>query len=220
MNSISHFFLDRHHPSDYFKFGTVLPDLLRISSSKLRLNSISVNPPVENPLAENVRRGIIRHINTDKHFHNSDFFHKHSSRLKLEFLSNNLNRPGIRLSFISHILIEMILDRLLLIMEPEIGKEFYSDLSKVNEDVLHFLFQGNPNYSHPDFCFHFKRFQESRYLLSYIENKNLFYAVNRVCKNIGTPSFEGADYKIFELAIGETEHKMKSDFINFFETLR
>lgn len=215
MNFLSHHFLVRHHPSGIFRAANVLPDLLRVSNPSLKIfgsrNLLADSSPQEMA----IRDGILNHFKTDRLFHDLPVFRIHVERLKKSLKTVFEDHRGTRLFFLSHILVEMILDRIILKEDLILGENFYHDLKMLDEQWVHTSMAGFQKYDGRQFSYHLKRFIESEYLFSYREDEALFYAVNRIHKSVGMAGFNRHDFKNFQIALLETEGHMKESFHSF-----
>ena len=218
MNYISHFRLDRHR-EDYIAFGTLFPDLARGPLPHLRLFGIVPGLAHSGPVEESMKHGMLRHFEVDKKFHSSSFMLNYSSLLKERFMSSEAGKSGARMFFVSHILTEMLLDRVLLVHEPALGTEFYDLLARIDTEVITGLFRSHPEYQPERFTEFFHRFRDSRYLFSYLETEGLFYALNRICKNIGTPGFAAEHFSAFKEITTQAEKMMAGEYLKLFEEL-
>src|SRR3546814_21126054 len=86
-----------------------------------------------------IRLGGELHLETDRRFHSSVFFHHHTSKLRKQIIRVLPDRP-YRPFFLPHIALELLLDSLLMIHERAGTGQFYSRLSDSREDeIVRFL---------------------------------------------------------------------------------
>lgn len=177
MNFIAHYYPGSHIPSPEFHLGLVLPDMVRISNKTLRLK------PIAEPLTlleSPMQVGMNLHFDSDHFFHNTEFFKQGSTRLT-ELARSFPFQQITRSSFIGHILLELLLDRWLLIHQPAQGHSFYKSLSEVNPIVLSDLFNSQEKQPHlSDFKSFLGKFIGYRYLLLYPKDDELAYALTRI----------------------------------------
>ena len=124
-------------------------------------------------------------------------------------------KKGLRLFFLSHILTEIILDRLILLNESDTALNFYLDLEKTEMTLLNELLKNNVGYDHSRFTEHFERFLKYRFLLSYSETKGIFYAINRISERTGLLPFSDNDFHLFEEVILKAQEKMETEYRSF-----
>jgi len=213
MNFLSHFYIDKNNGSTYYKLGIVLPDLIANYNRRIRSNKIPDLLEIDNEEIRNIKTGIKKHHQVDKIFHNSEFFKSYQALIKGKLISYQLPHPF----FIPHLFLEIILDRVLLLQENGICKEFYSNLKKVNFDFIEQLFSNNANYNHKDFCSYIEKFMKYQYLFSYREKKNIIFAINRICERIGLkPPYNDKHSDDLELFITEVEKELKKNYQDIF----
>lgn len=182
----------------------------------LKLFPLLSSLPSNSPETDFFIQGVKSHFETDRRFHQSDFFKKQSEFLKQQFIHRSVSSPGFRLFFVSHILSEMLLDRVLLLESREHGEAFYNTLAQVDMDNLHSCFQHIPSYQKKNMMEFLNRFTTSRYLFTYTEDEALLFALNRVCKSAGTGSLESKHLPDFRQIISIAEKEMQKEYIDFF----
>ena len=111
MNFLSHFYFDRHTHDCYHVLGTILPDLLKNADKAIVLHPEKLQHT--DPAVNSIIAGWNKHLEVDRHFHSSEFFLKHSHKLKKELLPAIEGSP-VKPFFLGHIALELILDNLLL----------------------------------------------------------------------------------------------------------
>lgn len=189
-----------------------MPDLVRMSNKSLRLK------PTEQLVNLNeapMQTGINLHVATDHFFHNTPFFKEGSSKLT-ELLRSFSFRQIKRNSFLGHVLLELLLDRWLLIHYPDKGELFYHSLSKVKSNELLELFasQGKAAYAR-EFEAFLKKFIGYRYLLLYPNDDELAYALTRIYFR-ATGVMPSADSGALINLVQEAELLLLADFEAFF----
>ena len=132
MNFLSHFNILPDHHDHALCFGSVMPDLVRASGLLKIKKPIIMNDPFH----IQIERGISYHLQADHVFHSSPYFESWQKVLghlldkeKLETLPKYLN-------FYGHVLIEMWIDRILLLTNQNVGELFYANLEKIEKDKL------------------------------------------------------------------------------------
>ncbi len=188
MNYLTHYIVDHKIGNPNFNFGLALPDLVNIAKRGWR--PINHSFPVREQNVNEIYAGFQQHVAADASFHNSEIFDTHTRRLRQELETQGLNQPGIKLFFVAHVMLEMMIDRHIIITRRHIAEQFYTDISMVAEDDIHSFFRGSGNATPDRFFEYFNRFKESQYLYRYAEDEGLFYALNRLLKRTGQPEFE------------------------------
>lgn len=190
MNLLSHYYLDKDHPSVYYKLGVVFPDLLRGFNQKLRRQVFPDIPDL--PEEKALKAGILRHYQVDKIFHNLEVF----EQLNAEVLNLVATHTQIRHRawYLSHILPEMLIDKVLQQRNTGITASFYADLRKVDEQVvINYLSRlGRANVA-TEFFGNFNKFIEVKYLYLYADDEKFARAaLNAFSRACGVP-FTQAD---------------------------
>ena len=187
MNYLTHFLADHQKNRPLYNFGLALPDLLNVSKRGWKPDHSLF--PSENVAANEIWEGFKQHIASDAYFHNTALFTFQTKRLRKELEQIEPVTPGIRLFFVAHILLEMLLDRHILKTRPAIAGEFYENLDEVSEDDTNAFFAAAGIDTPERFFYFFGRFREAQYLYSYLEDNGIFKSVNRLLERTGQPRF-------------------------------
>jgi hypothetical protein len=218
MNYISHYFLDAEAGNKYFNFGLILPDMMGAAQRGWKPAPIHVNNPVANH-AE-LARGVAAHLAADKVFHNTDFFKSGCQDLRALFEENDLIIPGIRMFFVGHIFLEMMLDRIIIRNRPEVARQFYDDIGEANEGIIMTFIQSDGVTAAEKFPLFLNRFREHKYLLNYTQNDSLFFAINRILNRAGQPAFPEEKFPEFAKVAELAEELITPKAFSFFDYLK
>lgn len=185
MNFIAHYHFQRNGDLHY-NLGLVLPDLVKNFCKE----HIKPGKPFVNPTLNAIRNGCDRHLEDDKIFHQSNFFKTCEHHLK-ELFGDLPKWP--RKWFFNHLLIEILLDRCIMEMEPNVCNDFYEDLKNVNieKTELFLKMSSIPNYQ--NFNPGFQRFVSMQFIFEYMHNERIFLALGRVYSRLGI-EYEWTDY--------------------------
>ncbi len=178
MNFFSHFLFDQDPSSPAYNFGLIAPDLLR-NFTPNQYNKTLVSKPKEKL---DIERGCLQHLIRDQDFHNSAFFEEVYQELRNPVRNVFIDTQIPRFWFGIHIIIEMWLDRLLVMKNLNQLEHFYHMLDHARKDLPAFL----DRISHQDpetFMIRFDRFIESRYLAKYPIDLSILYGLNQVFKS-------------------------------------
>jgi hypothetical protein len=188
LNYLSHYYIDSKPGNHYYNSALFIPDFARNYArgfhqyhSDLKTNETQL------------QLGCMVHINADKMFHPSSFFKKYSQIINVE-LKNfeplvHLNRKW----FLSHIMFEMLIDRLLVKHFPSTCHSFYSDLEAIDTKTLE-EFVLRYSYKNIDqFMRNFKHFCEVKYLFAYTFNDSFVFSIARVYKQATTIDLSMSD---------------------------
>lgn len=182
MNFLSHFYFERKINDPHRTLGAVLPDLLRNMDREIRIfPEKEPSKYLHDAKMANILKGWSRHLATDSFFHNNLFFFDKTRQLKAYLTPVVINTP-IRASFLSHIALELLLDRLLLNDSWLHENDFYQQLQDVDKqslkDFLDLSGVENPNL----FITYFNSFISDRYLGTYRNMAKITYALDQICK--------------------------------------
>lgn len=217
MNFLSHFYFDRNSEDSHLILGSVLPDLIRNARNDWKIrpekNAQSyIIPSHENSILEGWRR----HLEVDRHFHNSDFFNAHTALIKkaiVPALKNSVVRP----SFFAHIALELFLDSLLLTKSHIQTNSFYDHLRNSDRIALNRFLEINKIDDTAYFFKFFDRFIKSKYLDSYREIDHIVYALNRICMRLwDKPLNENELHELTEI-LNTYHDKHLGDYMDIYE---
>jgi hypothetical protein len=135
MHFLSHYYVDRNKNNPLFVSGALLPDIAghftRTYNSKIRYKEWDLGEP-----AISVHRGVLRHYELDAMFHTSLVFKESCKNAGHRLADEGLDREKYRFWFLSHIIVEVILDRQLMIADPHLITAYYDVLSSVDTAKL------------------------------------------------------------------------------------
>ncbi|MEJ7778835.1 MAG: hypothetical protein WKF68_04520 [Daejeonella sp.] len=183
MNFLSHFYFDRHNNDPNLVLGTVLPDLVKNARKDWNLHPEKKEDLFTNQFELSILKGWKRHLAVDRHFHNSDFFIRHTGAIRLLIAPVLVSSP-VRPSFLAHIALELMLDSLLLTDSIIDAEDLYANLRRSDRPALTNFLQLNLMDDLPHFLKFFDKFLEISYLNSYRDTHNIMYALNRICLRV------------------------------------
>lgn len=133
MHFLSHYYVDRNKNNPLFVAGAMLPDIAphftKTYNKNIRNKSLNITGN-----EFDVHLGVLRHFEADAVFHNSQAFANSCKSIKQRLTETGLDKEKYRFWFLSHIATEVILDRILIINNPELVDEYYKVLNTV--DIL------------------------------------------------------------------------------------
>lgn len=204
MNFLGHYYFDHKEGQPYFNLGLVMPDLLKISGYRV--------PPAlkESNLQKaeylKLNSGIRQHIFLDGFFHNSEFFKENQEIIKVIFKRNKIQNPPFRIFFISHIFLELMIDRVIIKTFPPIIHDFYRDMELIDTNILSNYLSEVFEIDPEKFIAYFERFLTAQYLYSYPNNEKLIFSLNRIFQRVKQPTFEREFAKYMDTSIEEYEN--------------
>lgn len=196
MNYLSHYFFDRVEDNKYYNIGLILPDLARSHISKLRINPYR-NIEFTTEEIGSINRGCNKHFESDRKFHNWNVFVTLSQEAT-DAMRESGDKDLDRDYFLSHILIEMLLDKILLDKNPSLATEFYAMINEVEmEWILKYLrysglqddelFKGNH-----------RRFMKAGFLKDYTSIENVVNILEKVAVKTGLNEFTDSQKELLE----------------------
>jgi hypothetical protein len=217
MNYISHYFLDAKPGKPYFNFGLALPDMMGTAQRGWKPAAVHITD--KEGIQGELANGVSAHLAADKIFHNMPFFRSGCDELKSLFEKEKLVVPGIRMFFLVHVFLEMMLDRIIIRNRPEVAFNFYEDIGKIDEAIIMDFIRADGTNAAERFPLFFQRFREHKYLLSYVQNDSLFFATNRILNRTGQPAFPDEKFAEFSSVADQAEEALSRKTFPFFEEL-
>jgi hypothetical protein len=146
-----------------------------------------------NYFEQQIYDGCLRHINSDKYFHSSAFFVEQLRLVKLHMSVIPFTNELTRKWFIAHILMELMLDRTMCKLFPDKLNDYYNDLQKIEEGIIHSFFDQNKAINFDTFWPHFEHFRSIQYIRYYVDNNKLVYSLNRIMQRVGLKALNEID---------------------------
>lgn len=196
MNYLTHYFFNRHIRDDDFHVGVAIPDILSAFHRKARPDFGQARrfaAAATRATQRSFWRGLLNHEHGDSIFHSSDYFKHFTDKIKGFYRTQKFQEIRVRSWFLAHITLEIVLDHVLLKMEPGLTGEFYQAFAacsdeSVSQNTLAVLPEGPFSTTFSDYL---KGFQSSRFLEHYHDIEGITEAVNRVCLRARQDVFEG-----------------------------
>jgi hypothetical protein len=182
VNYLSHFFIDSKQDDHYYNAALILPDIAKPWVKKIEASFIS---PIASVHQIELLNGALAHYRADKLFHASSFFEFYQYKIN-EYLKHILLSPDVnRKWFIAHVLTEILIDRQIVKLQPEIADGFYESLSAIDDaELAAFLRSCGVNDTDPFFLF-LDRFRKARYIYYYADNNKFLYSLGRIMMRVG-----------------------------------
>lgn len=216
MNFLSHYYFHNDKNDNYFTVGLTMPDLLSFLSKRIRLtkkllkklNSKENNYNIKSHIA-----GMFIHLDLDGWFHSSDFFKKNILFLQNKYIDYNEERELFP-NFYSHIVLEILIDKYLLTIQPDIADNFYASYKSFNFAEVSKLFTGFENFDKSKFLIFTNDMANSSFLKEYSDNNSFVSILTRVSRRIGIPMFLKTDHDKFALFIKSSYDELKNEIKN------
>ena len=182
MNYLSHYYFDRDEDNKYFNIGLILPDLARSHIAKLRINPYK-NITFTTKEISSMNDGCNKHFASDRKFHNWMTFVELTNKAT-DMIRESGDKDINRDYFITHIMVEILLDKILLDKNPSLANDFYSMIDSVETDwILKFMRYAGLQDDELWKGQH-RRFMKAAFLKSYTSIENVIEAVEGVCVNL------------------------------------
>ena len=177
MNYFSHFVFDHKLLDHEFNTGLLLPDITRKSIKKF------YSPESTDEFLSHHRSfldGCLQHYETDKKFHGSTFFSKYYELLNHEISHLSDLIEVERKWFISHIVLELLIDRVIVNFQEDLLDSFYYSLEHIDENSLKTFLKFYGMKDSDEFFVFFNHFRNAQYIYHYTDNNKFMYSLNRI----------------------------------------
>lgn len=182
MNYLSHYYFDRDEDNKYYNIGLILPDLSRSHIAKLRINPYK-NITFTTKEISSMNDGCNKHFASDRKFHNWMTFVELTNKAT-DMIRESGDKDINRDYFITHIMVEILLDKILLDKNPSLADDFYAMIDSVETDwILKFMRYAGLQDDELWKGQH-RRFMKAAFLKSYTSIENVIEAVEGVCANL------------------------------------
>ena len=220
MNTLSHYLLDKDHPSPYYILGVIMPDMVTHFNRHLR-RAVFSNQELDDINQLMILNGIKRHYQVDALFHRSAFFNRYSNFIKELILSSDLPSFHYRAFFLSHVLLEMLLDRLLIKQYSDLAVKLYSTIKSINlKTVSSYLIRiGKPDFQ-TEFFDTFTGFIKRQYLFYYTDNEKFIRALVWMYKKANPVTPAPEEVQQLSKLINKIELDHKNEMLDIFSWLR
>lgn len=183
MNYLSHYYFDRDEDNKYYNIGLILPDLARSHIAKLRINPYK-NITFTTKEISSMNDGCNKHFASDRKFHNWMTFVELTNKAT-DMIRESGDKDINRDYFITHIMVEILLDKILLDKNPSLADDFYAMIDSVEMDwILKFMRYAGLQDDELWKGQH-RRFMKAGFLKSYTSIENVIAAVEGVSANLG-----------------------------------
>lgn len=186
MNFLAHFYFDGLEGAPYYNLGLVLPDLMGMVRRGWKLKQTHLQNHIK-PVHKALASGALAHLEMDDWFHKTQFFIQSRGVVKTTLLNAGVTYPPHRPGFLSHVLLELLLDRLIVLHYPELASRFYNELANVNVDKVKLFFEGIDLPFDDHFPGFFTRFVNKQSAFRYAQDTPLLESLNQISKRVSQP---------------------------------
>jgi len=187
MNYFAHAFRFIGRPR--FVTGTALPDWLSVVNRRLRFRPQRLDPAAlhaDQKISE-LMAGIKQHLEDDNRFHNCEAFSRCLVAV-LQEVRPFLNGVGIPPVFLSHLLVEVLLDAQLVRTRQADVSRYYADLESVDPDWTEWATGEILGQSVSGLAHFIRLFCRERILFDYADNMSLLRRLNQVMRRLRLPN--------------------------------
>ncbi|MBN2434496.1 MAG: DUF479 domain-containing protein [Spirochaetes bacterium] len=181
MNFLSHYHIQSIPDNNEYSIGVTLPDIISLYQNPKPISSRIITDIADkqniSPQESRLVCGMNAHYQADKIFHTSPWF-TNSMQSVCNLYTDVFNKHLPQ--SLSHILVEILLDKFLIENNPEIISKFYDQYQKFNIKTAHNLFERCAFYDKSLFEKSFTRFKTLRY----IENYRTYSGIAQTLKQI------------------------------------
>lgn len=220
MNYLSHYYFDLKDDRPDFVLGIALPDLMGSFNRRYKCHEIQdFQSSVPKDLWV-LQEGINKHHRLDALFHNGSFFDKQTEWLTEELKSLGLDSIQKYFFFYAHVLLEILLDRILLVEEENIAVNFYQKLDEVKMEIVSDYFAFNKGILRPDdFVDHFDEFMQHRYLFMYAKKESVARALGRIHFRLRGTTLSEGDLEKIAARVDDYTQRIRESYTDFKEVL-
>ena len=183
MNYLSHYYFDSVEDNKYYNLGLILPDLARSHIAKLRINPYK-NIEFTTHEISSINKGCNKHFASDRKFHNWMKFVELTSKAT-DMIRESGDKDINRDYFITHILVEVLLDKILLDQNPNLAEDFYDMINSVEMDWMLKYMRYAGLQDDELWKGQHRRFMKAGFLRNYTSTENVVGAVEQVAMKTG-----------------------------------
>lgn len=178
----------------YATAGSGLPDWTRHLTRRARIRPARLPHPVEadDSAHAEILRGVWAHVDDDTWFHQAPAFKKGMKDIAT-CIRDALAPERVRASFLSHILLEMLLDAALIDRRPDLCDAYYSAMEDVDAKVLAKTARAiTPGLDADDDAFQrlLDRFLSARFLADYQDDHTLAHRLSQVARRVNLDALD------------------------------
>ncbi|MCG8571646.1 MAG: hypothetical protein MJB14_16040 [Spirochaetes bacterium] len=220
MNFLSHYYLHADPKDNFFTVGLTLPDIIGIHSRKVRMNRRFINHMDKSHLSKHhhaLLAGMLIHFEIDSWFHRTPFFLNHLTTLANQF--HQITGKNIT-QFHAHILLEILVDRFLLVKNPDIAEHFYQSYKNLDFSETLPLFKEMKTFDVNKYLDFVSLFAHSTFLKEYLEFKKIPIFLERISKRVGFYIDQNLEDKKVIRFYQQTYHLLENEIVLLFQAAK
>jgi len=217
VNFISHFYLEHAYKDNpYIIAGLAIPDLWH-TQLNLYAPKHDANETLE---LHQFKVGLQKHFMADKVFHNSDYFISMSEWANQEIRKANTSTQLKRKFFLVHISIEILLDRVLINLFPDLVEEFYDCFANVNPEQIQTYMEQIYYYNFDGLSDRITQFTTQKRIYEYSDDNKLMDLLDWMMQKIAhNTAFSPTDRKKIRQFIHALEQKTQDNYTTLFQEM-
>jgi hypothetical protein len=107
--------------------------------------------------------------------------------------------------FMGHVLFEMLLDRLLINHQPQVGIDFYADLQELRLNDMQQFVSFHQHNDYDRFLRFFEHFRSVAYIQNYPDNNLFAFSLSRIMKKAGLAELSLPDKIVLQECVWDLE---------------
>jgi hypothetical protein len=167
--------------------ATAVPDWLSVVDRKIRARERMAVAGLDSDddAVRAVSEGILHHIRDDRWFHSTEAFVQSNLDLAVALRDRLPGDRGFRPMFVSHVVIEVLLDAFWIRDRPEFAGEYYRLIEAVSPEVIQSSVNRITGKQTQQLAATIRRFAEARFLYDYLDHQRLLGRLNQVMRRVG-----------------------------------
>lgn len=167
--------------------ATAVPDLLSVVDRKIRARERMAVGGLESDDAavRAVARGILHHIHDDRWFHGTEAFVQSNLELAVALRDRLPGDRGFRPMFVSHVVIEVLLDAFWIRDQPDLARDYYRLIDATDPELVQSCVNRITGKPTDNLAATIRRFADARFLYDYLEHERLLLRLNQVMRRVG-----------------------------------
>ncbi len=167
--------------------ATAVPDWLSVVDRRIRARERMAIAELDSDddAVRAVAQGILHHIRDDRWFHSTEAFVQSNLELAVALRDRLPGDRGFRPMFVSHVVIEVLLDAFWIRDRPEVAGEYYRLIDAVSPELIQSSVNRITGKQTEQLAGTIRRFADARFLYDYLEHERLLGRLNQVMHRVG-----------------------------------
>lgn len=208
MNYLSHS-LSISADDPYAIAGCALPDWMNVVARSVRVRKKLVLPHIESPHPQfrQLACGVVQHHWDDDWFHRTLAFAELTWAFTVVLRDHLQPEPGLRPSFLAHILVEILLDDVVSQRAPETIRAYYETLGQIAPKHVRDFVKTCTGCDVPGLEGFIPRFLELRFLYDYADDAKLLFRLNQIMQRVGLVPLPTSVSQLFPTLRGQVAER-------------